>query len=121
MTDAQLRAFELLPIAASELRSNRIRPGTLERMRDAGLCFYRFTGDRWESTELGRIAAKAARERAKHRLEPSRCGAQSGYATGRCKCGWSYSGWTDRATDVRASFTRHVEAAIAKAVEGAQS
>lgn len=80
-------------------------------LQDMGLVTFNEQRGKYQITESGR----AAMERANHALETSRSGAQSGYASGRCKCGWSYSGWTDRAREVRNSFERHVDAAIAKA------
>lgn len=43
-----------------------------------------------------------------HALEHFRTGAQSGYANGRCKCGWRTSGWYDSADSVRQAYRNHL-------------
>lgn len=71
VTHAQRRALELMPLGECELRSKGVRSFTLKRLRDAGLCFFGFTSERWQTTEVGRIALDEARK-----LAPQPCGGQ---------------------------------------------
>lgn len=49
-----------------------------------------------------------------HALEHFRTGPQSGYANGRCRCGWKTQGWYSSREDVAFAYRGHLRA-IARA------